>query len=168
MENQEIKKTEIKVPEISSNAEETLKAVAVIILVLGLIGGVIMMLAIENHPVGITYGIFTILFSIALSSIMQVIANISLRLKGIQETMPLRMIIIEKEEEKNKFVQSENIEITYDKRLDNIKKGDKVKVIATGKIYKADDISENYIHCGSLVGGYMWYRKDKLEFVEQV
>ncbi len=166
MENQETKKVEIKCPEIPSNAEETLKTVAVIILVLSIIGGVVMMITIEDHAVGITYGIFTILFSIASCSIMKVIANISLRLKGIQESMPLRMIPID-EEENNKIVQPDNIEITYDERLDNIKKGDKVKVIATGKIYKVDDIVEKSIYCGSLMGGYMWYRKDKLEFVEQ-
>ena len=164
MENVERKMVEIPVPDISSNAEKKLKTVAIIILVLGIFVAIVGLIV---AVISFVYFFVCILCLVGCWALMNVIANISLRLKGIQETMQLKLVPELNEEKQNVSEASQNTEFVYDKRLDGIKKGDKVKEIATGKIYKVDDVDDKRIYCGSLIGGYMWYGKDKLEYVDQ-
>ena len=88
----EQKKVEVKVPNISASAESTLKTVATILLIGGVIAALIFIFGIEDHSIGIGAGIGTILSALASWAVLNVIANISLRLKAIQETMPLRLV----------------------------------------------------------------------------
>ena len=88
----EQKKVEVKVPNISASAESTLKTVATILLIGGVIAALIFIFGIEDHAIGIGAGIGTFLSALASWAVLNVIANISLRLKAIQETMPLRLV----------------------------------------------------------------------------
>lgn len=82
----------VNIPKISSSAEETLRVIANITLVLGFIATIVILFSISDYPVELGPVIFGIACAVQVSSILswavlRVIANISLRLKGIQETM---------------------------------------------------------------------------------
>lgn len=56
----------------------------------------------------------------------------------------------------------------YDRRLDNVKSGDKVMRKSDGKIMKVDSVEENRIFCkGGSLEGYKWYPKSSVEYVDK-
>ena len=103
MENTNVK--EVGIPEISTSAESTLTTVGGIILALGICATLIFActtLQTETYngyyheeqfnPMGLALTLGTLLSSLATWAVLRVIANISLRLKAIQETMPRRLM----------------------------------------------------------------------------
>ena len=85
-------KVEMKVPNIPDGAESTLKIVATVILVVGIIGSLIIMFAFEDRALGIGFGIAGFLSSLLSWATCNVLANISLRLKALQESIPLKLV----------------------------------------------------------------------------
>ena len=80
----------VNIPKISSSAEDVLIVIANITLALGFIAAAIVLLNTSKYsdaftPIGIACGI--LVSSVLSCSVLKVIANFSLRLKGIQETM---------------------------------------------------------------------------------
>ena len=54
-----------------------------------------------------------------------------------------------------------------DKRLDNVKSGDKVKRKSDGKIMEVDSVEEKRLFCkGGSFEGYKWYPKSSVEYID--
>ena len=96
---------EVKIPEISTSAESTLTTIGGIILFLGIISTLILACTTlqtkvyngyyhveQFNPMGLALTLGSLLSSLATWAVLRVIANISLRLKAIQETMPRRLM----------------------------------------------------------------------------
>lgn len=150
----EHKKVEVKVPNISASAESTLKTVATILLIGGVIAALIFIFGIEDHAIGIGAGIGSILSALASWAVLNVIANISLRLKAIQETMPLRLVSAEVEKAKN----NTSVETPIEKAEKvSVAKGDIVISRMTKQQYTVEDVKDNmiYINRGRFTG-YKW------------
>lgn len=148
-------KVEVKVPNISAGAESTLKTVATITLICGIIAALIFMFGVEEHAIGIGAGIGIVLSSLASWATLNVIANISLRLKAIQETMPLKLVSADKVEAK---VDSSSTEVTTEhKEKVSVNKGDIVISRMTKQQYKVEDVKDGmvYINRGRFAG-YKW------------
>ena len=150
MENRE-EMVEVQVPEISISAANTLKTMATIILVLGVIGEIFLFcayIATKEMSLLIT-SIVSFFYIIITWSLMHVIANISLQLKVIQETMPLRLV-------------SKN-EINTKGKHSGIQVGDKVTWKKTMTKYIVAEISDKEVYLNTgLFGGYKWVPKDEL------
>ena len=73
----ELNKVEVKVPNISANAESTLKTVATILLIGGIFAALIFIFGVEDHAIGIGAGLGTILSALASWAVLNVIANLS-------------------------------------------------------------------------------------------
>lgn len=144
-------KVEVKVPNISASAESTLKTVATILLVGGIIAALIFMFGVEDHAIGVGAGIGTILSALASWAVLNVIANISLRLKAIQETMPLKLVSPKEEPEKISSVTEAAIEQI---EKVTVSKGDTVISRMTKQQYKVEDVKGDmiYINRGRFAG----------------
>ncbi|MBP3835343.1 hypothetical protein [Prevotella sp. Rep29] len=145
---------EVKVPNISENPESILKTVAIILLIGGIFAALIFMFGVEDHAIGLGAGIGIMLSALASWAVLNVIANISLRLKAIQETMPLKLVSPEVGKENNNSttdtpaVQEEKVSVT---------KGDVVISRMTKQEYTVEDVKDNmiYINRGRFAG-YKW------------
>ena len=145
---------EVKVPNISENPESILKTVAIILLIGGIFAALIFMFGVEDHAIGLGAGIGIMLSALASWAVLNVIANISLRLKAIQETMPLKLVSPEVGKETNNSttdtpaVQEEKVSVT---------KGDVVISRMTKQEYTVEDVKDNmiYINRGRFAG-YKW------------
>lgn len=145
---------EVKVPNISENPESILKTVAIILLIGGIFAALIFMFGVEDHAIGLGAGIGIMLSALASWAVLNVIANISLRLKAIQETMPLKLVSPEIGKENNNSttdtpaVQEEKVSVT---------KGDVVISRMTKQEYTVEDVKDNmiYINRGRFAG-YKW------------
>lgn len=174
---EEKKFKEVEIPEISTSAESTLTTVGGIILVLGIIATVILACTTlktetnngyyhreEFNPMGLALTVGTLLSTLATWAVLRVIANISLRLKAIQETMPRRLMTelevktIEEDEQKEeeKRIQS------------NYTVGE--FVLYKGKKYPIENISDSTgklcINRGTFVG-YAWVFPEEVSKVEE-
>ena len=147
-------KVEVKQPNISASAESTLKTVATILLIGGIIAALFFMLGVEDHAIGIGAGIGTILSALSSWAVLNVIANISLRLKAIQETMPLKLVSPKEETEKISSFHETAIE---QKEKVSESKGDIVISRMTKQQYKVEDVKGEmiYINRGRFAG-YKW------------
>ena len=145
---------EVKVPNISENPESILKTVAIILLIGGIFAALIFMFGVEDHAIGLGAGIGIMLSALASWAVLNVIANISLRLKASQETMPLKLVSPEVGKENNNSttdtpaVQEEKVSVT---------KGDVVISRMTKQEYTVEDVKDNmiYINRGRFAG-YKW------------
>lgn len=150
---------EVKVPEISTSAANTVKTVATIILFLGILGSVIMFIKgmINDYDLILLISSFVSLtYTVVAWALLHVIANISLQLKYIQETMPLRLVSENKKQENDTLQNKGN-------SLSSIKVGDKVTWKKTMTKYTIEGIrdEEVYLFTG-MFGGYKWIPKNEL------
>lgn len=148
-------KIEVKMPKISASAEGTLKTVATILLIGGIFAALIFMLGVEDHAIGIGAGIGTILSALASWAVLNVIANISLRLKGIQESMPLKLVNPEQIEASPTTSKEETPVVSNEKV--SVAKGDIVISRMTKQQYTVEDVKDGmvYINRGRFAG-YKW------------
>ena len=168
------KMVEVKMPDIPSSAENTLKTIATIILICGIIVSVILLFTamfIEEpsysyhtekvfNPEGFVMTVGVLLSSIATWASLNVFANISLRLKGIQETMPLRLVEAQTVLPTN--IQQEE-EKTERKGVSTLKVGDKVVYRKTMAICKVEEIGDGKVLLyAGLLGGHKWIPEDEL------
>lgn len=173
MEDKNLK--EVEIPEISTSAESTLTTIGNIILILGLISTFILALTtlqteVYNgyryeerfNPMGLGITIGTLLSSLATWAVLRVIANISLRLKAIQETMPRRLII---------EAEIKTVEITEEKAEEKAVKIDFTVgeiVLYKGKKYPIWDINEGKVCIDKgIFGGYIWLSPEEVSKIEE-
>lgn len=58
-------------------------------------------------------------------------------------------------------------DLDYDRRLDNVKSGDKVIRKSDGKIMEVDSVEEKRIFCkGGSLEGYKWYPKSSVGYLD--
>ncbi|MBO6252277.1 MAG: hypothetical protein J6O49_01305, partial [Bacteroidaceae bacterium] len=140
---------------ISASAEGTLKTVATILLIGGILAALIFMFGVEDHAIGFGAGIGAILSALATWAVLNVIANISLRLKVIQETMPLKLVSPEKVETKPSSPIAETKAEAKEKV--SVAKGDVVISRMTKQQYTVEDVKDDmvYINRGRFAG-YKW------------
>lgn len=167
---EEKKLKEVEIPEISTSAENTLTTVGGIILALGIIATVILActtLQIEVYndyhceekfnPMGFAITLGTLLSSLATWAVLRVIANISLRLKAIQETMP-RRLMTEKEVQ-----QTEKKKVHSDFTVGET-------ILYKGSKYQIENISGSTgricIYRGAFAG-YAWLYPEEVSKVEE-
>ena len=175
MENTKLK--EVEIPQISTSAEETLTTVGGIILAIGSAATVILAFTTlktetyngyyheeQFNPMGLALTLGTLLSSLATWAVLRVIANISLRLKAIQETMPRRLMT---EAEVNVFEVGEQ-EAAENKIQSNFSVGE--IVIYKGNKYPIENISPSTgklcIYRGTFAG-YAWVFPDEVMKVEE-
>ena len=157
-------RVEVKIPEFSTSAAETAKIVATLILVIGVIGCIFMFIkGIDDNPILIVISIVSIIYVVAIWALLCVIANISLQLKAIQESMPLRLIDKSASEinSKEQLIQGE-VAVSSETNT-GIKVGDKVTWKKTMTKYTIEAIRDNevYLFTG-MFGGYKWIPEDEL------
>lgn len=59
-------------------------------------------------------------------------------------------------------------DVNYDRRLDNVKSGDKVMRKSDGKIMEVDSVEGKRIFCkGGSFEGYKWYPKSSVEYLDK-
>lgn len=175
MENTKLK--EVEIPQISTSAEDTLTTVGNVILVLGILATIILAFTTvfvevevgwhkesRFNPIGLALTLGTLLSSLATWAVLRVIANISLRLKAIQETMPRRLMT---EAEVNVFEVGEQ-EAAENKIQSNFSVGE--IVIYKGNKYPIENISPSTgklcIYRGTFAG-YAWVFPDEVTKVEE-
>ena len=174
---EENKFKEVEIPEISTSAENTLTTVGGIILTLGIIATVILACTTlktevyngyyhedQFNPMGLVITLGTLLSTLATWAVLRVIANISLRLKAIQETMP-RRLMTEKEvqqaviEEK----QTEEKKVPSDFTVGET-------ILYKGSKYQIENISDSTgkicIYRGKFAG-YAWLYPEEISKVEE-
>ena len=175
MKNTKLK--EVEIPQISTSAEETLTTVGGIILAIGIAATVILAFTTlktetyngyyheeQFNPMGLALTLGTLLSTLATWAVLRVIANISLRLKAIQETMPRRMLteaevkeieVVEQKTAKNK--------IQSDFSVGEI-------VLYKGNKYPIENISDSTgkicINRG-FIAGYAWVFPEEVTKVEE-
>jgi hypothetical protein len=146
---------EVKVKAISDGSENTLKTVATIFLVCGIIAAVAVIFASENKVMGIIYAIATFVGSLATWATLDVIANISLRLKGIQESMPLRLI--DPTPSQTKEVKPADVKPEESEEKTSVKPGDYVFSRMTKNRYQVEDVKGDKIFINKgMLGGHKW------------
>lgn len=146
---------EVKVKAISDGSESTLKTVATIFLVCGIIVALAVIFASENKMMGIIYAIATFVGSLATWATLDVIANISLRLKSIQESMPLRLIEPSTAPAKGKKPAEEKPEDVAEKTT--VAPGDYVISRMTKARYQVEDVKGDKIFINKgMIGGRKW------------
>lgn len=174
---EEKKLKEVEIPEISTSAENLLTIVAGFILALGIIATVILACTtlqteVYNgyynedvfNPMGFAITLGTLLSTLATWAVLRVIANISLRLKAIQETMPRRLmtekefqqtVIEEKQTEKKKVHSDFTVGET---------------ILYKGSKYQIENISGSTgricIYRGAFAG-YAWLYPEEVSKVEE-
>lgn len=160
---------EVEIPKISSSAESTLTTIGSFILAIGIIATVILafttlQIKVYNgyryeeqfNPLGLALTLGTLLSTIVTWAVLRVIANISLRLKAIQETMPRRLITeIEAEaEEQQEKVRDFEVGET---------------ILYKGSKYKIENINDSTgklcIYKG-VFAGYAWLYPEEVSKVE--
>ena len=84
-------------PEIPTSAEKTLTNIAYLVLVLGILGGFVLAMASLAMQSGYLFGVAaaTVLSCVLTWASMHVFANISLRLKAIQDVMCQKNMVTE-------------------------------------------------------------------------
>ena len=175
MENTKLK--EVEFPQISTSAEGTLTTVGNVILVLGILATIILAFTTvfvevevgwhkENHfnPMGLALTMGTLLSTLATWAVLRVIANISLRLQAIQETMPRRLMT---EAEVNVFEVGEQ-EAAENKIQSDFSVGE--IVLYKGNKYPIENISPSTgkicINRG-FIAGYAWVFPEEVTKVEE-
>ena len=149
------KLVEVKVKAISDGSENTLKTVATIFLVCGIIVAIAVFFTSDDKVMGILYAIATFVGFLATWATLDVIANISLRLKSIQESMPLRLIDSAAAETKViKHVETKSEEMT---EKTSVKPGDYVISRMTKNRYQVEDVKGDKIFINKgVIGGRKW------------
>ncbi len=175
MENKKLK--EVEIPQISTSAEETLTIVGGIILAIGIAATVILAFTTlktetyngyyheeQFNPMGLALTLGTLLSSLATWAVLRVIANISLRLQAIQETMPRRMMT---------EVEVKEIEVVEQKTAENKVQSDfsvGETVLYKGNKYPIENISPSTgklcIYKG-IFAGYAWVFPEEVTKVEE-
>ena len=162
MDNTKLK--EVEIPQISTSAEDTLTTVGNVILVLGILATIILAFTAVINPIGLALAIGTLLYSLTTWAIVRVIANISLRLKAILETMPRRMMT---------EVEVKEIEVVEQKTAENKIQSDfsvGETVLYKGNKYPIEKISPSTgklcIYRGTFAG-YAWVFPEEVTKVEE-
>jgi len=156
---EEKKLKEVEIPEISTSAENTLTTVGGIILFVGIIATLIWaFLSIRFSSFAyFAVALCTLLSSLATWAVLRVIANISLRLKAIQETMP-RRLMTEKEVQ-----QTEKKKVHSDFTVGET-------ILYKGSKYQIENISGSTgricIYRGAFAG-YAWLYPEDVSKVEE-
>ena len=171
METDIIYKEEAKVPLISASAENTLKTIATIILICGLLATLVLLLTtvfvekqgyykseVVFNPTGFAMTLGCLLSTLASWSALKVFANISLRLKGIQETIPRRLVEIK---EKTPIINEPKPEIN-EKGISDLKVGDKVTWKLTMNEYVIKDIKPGKVYIDRGFAGSKWISVNEL------
>lgn len=168
---------EVEIPEISTSAESTLTSIGGIILVLGIIATVILACTTlqtkvyngyyhdeQFNPMGLAITLGTFLSTLATWAVLRVIANISLRLKAIQETMPRRLMT---------ETEVENVELRKQREEGKSIHSDYVvgeTVFYKGSKYTIENISDSTgklcINRG-FFAGYAWLYPEEVSKVEE-
>lgn len=174
MKEQNQKLVEVKIPSISTGAEETLSVIASLVLALGILLTLVLLFTVVfiKDPIsyrgdfifnanGFALCIGTLLSTLVTGAVLRVFVNISLRLKAIQETMPLKQVdememkAAEAKEKKKKTAANQSGQA--------ITVGDTVTNLTDGKQYEVLDANgrnEIYINLG-FIGGCIWLTPDK-------
>lgn len=159
-----MEKETVKVKKINTNAEESLTIIANITLGVGIIGSIISL--IYNLDNGTLFMGFILSGAILLSAIgawafYNVIANISLRLKSIQDTMPLKLVEAVNTGEDIRTEQ-EAIQNTDPQPDSLIKKGDFIIYLADNKEYEVESVGKGGRICiyKGLLAGYIWLNQE--------
>lgn len=158
-------KVEVKVPNISAGAESTLKTVATIELICGIILALVSFLGVENHAIGIGGGLGIFITSLVTWATLNVFANISLRLKAIQETMPLKLV--DAKQKPSDTSDEVNVEISVKtmpysdtpsaKPEREVKKGDRILFRTTKRAVIVEDVRPGEVFVkASAISGYKW------------
>lgn len=167
MENKE-EMVEVQIPEISTSPAYNVKTIATILLVIGIIGAFCMFLVFLKtlDYVLLTSSFVSLIYIVVTWAVLNLIANISLQLKAIQDTMPLKKVV------KNLSGTKDNEKITTyvtggEKQIKNdgkiIKIGDRVTWSKTGTKYTVEDINENKVFLSTgIMGGYKWIPVEEL------
>lgn len=175
MENTKLK--EVEIPQISTSAEDTLTTVGNVILVLGILATIILAFTtvfvevkVDWHmesrfnPMGLALTVGTLLSTLATWAVLRVIANISLRLKAIQETMPRRMMT---------ELEVKQTEAREAKAKETIVKSDFTvgeTILYKGNKYQIEQISTSTgkicIDRG-FIAGYVWVFPEEVSKVEE-
>ena len=175
MENTKLK--EVEIPQISTSAEDTLTTVGNVILALGILATIILAITTvfvevevswhkesRFNPMGLALTVGTLLSTLATWAVLRVIANISLRLQAIQETMPRRMMT---------EVEVKTIEVIEQKTAENIIQSNFSVgeiVIYKGNKYPIENISPSTgklcIYKG-IFAGYAWVFPEEVTKVEE-
>ena len=175
MENKKLK--EVEIPQISTSAEETLTTVGGIILAIGIAATVILAFTTlktetyngyyheeQFNPMGLALTLGTLLSTLATWAVLRVIANISLRLKAIQETMPRRMMT------ENEFKVIQVNEQKVAEKLAKCKVAIGETIIYKGKKYEVMNVETSEgklcINLGVLTG-YVWLDLEEVTKVEE-
>jgi hypothetical protein len=175
MENTKLK--EVEIPQISTSAEDTLTTVGNVILVLGILATIILAFTTvfvevevgwhkENHfdPMGLALTVGTLLSTLATWAVLRVIANISLRLQVIQETMPRRMMT----DAEVKVVEDVEQKLAENKVQSDFSVGE--IVLYKGNKYPIENISDSTgkicIDRG-FIAGYAWVFPEEVTKVEE-
>jgi hypothetical protein len=175
MENTKLK--EVEIPQISTSAEDTLTTVGNVILVLGILATIILAFTTvfvevevgwhkesRFNPMGLALTVGTLLSTLATWAVLRVIANISLRLKAIQETMPRRMMT----DAEVKVVEEVEQKLAENKVQSDFSVGE--IVLYKGNKYPIENISPSTgkicINRG-FIAGYAWVFPEEVTKVEE-
>ena len=175
MDNTKLK--EVEIPQISTSAEDTLTTVGNVILVLGILATIILAFTTvfvevevgwhkesRFNPMGLALTVGTLLSTLATWAVLRVIANISLRLQAIQETMPRRMMT----DAEVKVV--EEVEQKLAEKLEKCNFTIGETIIYKGKKYEVMNIDTSEgrlcINLGVLAG-YVWLDPEEVTKVEE-
>ena len=157
---------EVGIPEISTSAESTLTTIGSIILSLGIFAtSFLALVALQAADLmGLAGALVTLLSSLATWALLRVIANISLRLKAIQETMSCRLIT----EAEVKEVEAEEQKAEENKIKSNFTIGE--TILYKGRKFQIENVSETTgkicINKG-LFAGYAWLYPEEVSKVEE-
>ena len=162
MENTKLK--EVEIPQISTSAEETLSTVGNVVLVIGILAPIVFVFASDFEFMAFVLALGIFLSSLTAWAVLRVIANISLRLKAIQETIPRRMMT----EKEFKVIQVNEQKVAERLAKCNVAIGE--TIIYKGKKYEVMNVDTSEgklcINLGVLAG-YVWVFPDEVTKVEE-
>lgn len=170
MENKKFKTVDII--EIPTNAEETLKLIASIVLWLGIIASFAFLCTIATNPMGLVVVFGSFFSSIISWAMLRVVANISLRLKAIQDSMPLKMVedvqkgeVILNNENQSEEKADSNEKVIHTTNGD-IEIGTEIIWLKNGKKYTVENIDKGKICFDrGFFTGYIWCSVDQIKKV---
>lgn len=161
---------------LSDSAEDIMKGMAVVILLVGLISTIVLLFTvcvtkvpkgyyseeIVFNPIGFAITVATLLGSLATWAALNVFANISLRLKTLQEAFS-DTIVLEKQEKPSQAESSNSKSI----REMNLKPGDIIIRNFDGKEYEVKEVrSDTILIYTGMIGGYRALSPDAFKLKE--
>ncbi|MDY6113319.1 MAG: hypothetical protein SPI56_02000 [Alloprevotella sp.] len=172
MENKNSKSVEV--PNISTTAEEVTQGIAVLLLVIGLIGAVVIFSTMGAdssglNPYGCTLAIGVGISSILWWGLLRVICNISLRLEQLNEVMANQPKAVA--EDNTVCPSSDSTDTaapTKEEKRVKVNVGDVVVRLRDGKKYKVQEVSgDSILIDGGFFAGYIWLSPDQYKTIEE-